>query len=186
MASAIAMDKPMRQAPVRRGRPALPQGRAAEQVAGAEGRPAAAPVRGEAGQRRLQRRRADHHQEQQRPAVRRHRVAVRRFRAVRGVHPGPRADRRRDGRPRHGRDGTEGRWRVLRLRPTNTPTAVTVHLCPAPLREDVDRRSDAHGAGRAPDPRLPRRRRAATSATTTPRATTSASCICWRSTPSPA
>ncbi len=34
---------------------------------------------------------------------------------------------------------------------------VTEHLCPAPLREDIARGSDAHGAGRAPDPGLPRR-----------------------------
>ena len=57
MASAIAMDKPTAKRLFADGRPALPQGRAAAQVAGHEGRLRCRALRREAGQRRLQRRR---------------------------------------------------------------------------------------------------------------------------------
>ena len=185
LASAVAMDKPMAKRLFADGRPALPQGRAGRTSRRDEGRSAAAPYvvkpaneGSSVGVQIIT-------QEQQRPAVRRHRLAVRRDVLVEELHPRPRADRRRHGRPRPGRDRAAGRRRVLRLRRTNTPTASREHLCPAPLREDIAEEAmrmalvahqtlGCRGVSRC-DFRYD-----------DTKGDDAAGCICWRSTPSPA
>ena len=184
LASALAMDKPMAKRLFAERRPALPEGVAADAGRGAERRPAAAPVRGQAGDRGLQRRRAHRPQSGNARPLDGIELAVGESSWSSSYIPGRELTVAVLGDRAAGGDRDPRRRRFYDYDAKYTD-GVTVASVPGAAARGLVRGGDAHGAGRAPGAGLPRRD-ARRLPLRRPKGDDAASCICSRSTPSPA
>ena len=136
LASALAMDKPMAKRVFAAAGIRCPDGSGHGRPHGLSAAiPSPRALRRQADQRRLQRRR---HASCARATTSRVRDRASNGSSAprvagRALHPRPRAHRRRDGRPRAGRDGAAVSHTASTTTRPNTPTARTDHLIPAPI-----------------------------------------------------